>query len=1191
MAFVGKLNMGSISNFFSSVQNIYNELNPATLSGAVDIVVVKQQDGELACSPFHVRFGKFSLLMPQEKKVMITVNDQIVPYVMKLGEAGEAFFVFETEHEVPEEFQTSPLLEAVDETKTGEEPPYLDIGESKDQPIKAKDENDRKKEGKDDKDEFDDDDEDEKKEKRQELPNNSPATNDINKLRIPAELQSPKIIIEEQMDKVVTKMDPYQKNHHLEKMVDKLTLHDDDENDNDTKAKHDTYPLDDGSTLLERVQPGEAITSTTIARETFIVRPANGDINNTWMDVTHKPVDNNVLPSNNHVEEQQQQQKQKRNAEHESIVLDIAGYKTQNGHEEQDRNNHDHHHDKINNVLDSHDDNHGTTVQQDNIVDSPRPIDDKDDNEKNINNKVGQKEEKEEKLDEIDDKGEENSTLKETTTNGWGWGKKRRQSTTSSLSLSSIPQTKPSRSSSTSIIGTQKKLQLEPGIVYRIELSLCGLTTFGRKEEENAKLFNQYQITYDMFVHNPNLLNDKRLVFRYKGRYYAAGRTGPLFTSLFLFHEPLDEKAKSSINQNKNDNEKDNQDSDSRESYLFGHGWRQWWSRSSVTRPTADLDSTIGKDESIEVLPEDKKEKNDNSNNNKTTTRLTTTTTTTSVGWHPDHKHEHHSQTEQQLKQHLSALPSTALPHKNYAKTLRLTSDQLKSLGLKKGANTVSFSVTTEYQGTATCIAQIFFWNYDIQIVISDIDGTITKSDALGHVFNFIGKDWTHIGVAKLYTDIINNGYHMLYLTSRAIGQADYTRDYLKRVEQDGKYQLPPGPVIMSPDRLFTSFHREVIMRKPEVFKMACLRDIQRLFGGYKPFYAGFGNRITDAISYRSVDVPASRIFTIDPNGDVKLELLLGFLSSYIDLTDLVDQIFPPIIKNKNVGEEFNDWNYWKQPLPEIDIPELAPKTPSSPPLSNGNATFGKGETAPASSTMTAATTTIPHVSTGSTRRESLLPPVSPKPVPIKPDPTKSLPSESIIESEAQKQRQRSILLRTFTSRSSSTSTTKNTSEMSNTITGLSSRLGTKHFSTSTPSLITTTRSGRTSPTENLRSASPTRHDDDKNNNSEKQQPSIVHHHSSDNLITEPSHNDTTILTPPVPSSASSSSSLMNKMTTGFGGVLSRTFATRKSSLSEELLDHPATLSRTNSKGEEPSETFELEDDDEELDLDSIPFI
>lgn len=34
-------------------------------------------------------------------------------------------------------------------------------------------------------------------------------------------------------------------------------------------------------------------------------------------------------------------------------------------------------------------------------------------------------------------------------------------------------------------------------------------------------------------------------------------------------------------------------------------------------------------------------------------------------------------------------------------------------------------------------------------------------------------------------------------------------------------------------------------MRKPEVFKMACLRDVQKLFGDRNPFFAGFGNRIT----------------------------------------------------------------------------------------------------------------------------------------------------------------------------------------------------------------------------------------------------------------------------------------------------------------------------------------------------------
>jgi phosphatidate phosphatase LPIN len=64
MEYVGKL--GSL---FTSVHNFYNEINPATLSGAIDIVVVEQEDGDLACSPFHVRFGKLSVLMPQEKRV------------------------------------------------------------------------------------------------------------------------------------------------------------------------------------------------------------------------------------------------------------------------------------------------------------------------------------------------------------------------------------------------------------------------------------------------------------------------------------------------------------------------------------------------------------------------------------------------------------------------------------------------------------------------------------------------------------------------------------------------------------------------------------------------------------------------------------------------------------------------------------------------------------------------------------------------------------------------------------------------------------------------------------------------------------------------------------------------------------------------------------------------------------------
>jgi phosphatidate phosphatase LPIN len=45
------------------------------------------------------------------------VNDKTIPFNMKIGEAGEAFFVFETDAEVPEELMTSPILEP---TRPGE---------------------------------------------------------------------------------------------------------------------------------------------------------------------------------------------------------------------------------------------------------------------------------------------------------------------------------------------------------------------------------------------------------------------------------------------------------------------------------------------------------------------------------------------------------------------------------------------------------------------------------------------------------------------------------------------------------------------------------------------------------------------------------------------------------------------------------------------------------------------------------------------------------------------------------------------------------------------------------------------------------------------------------------------------------------------------------------------------------------
>lgn len=876
------------------------------------------------------------------------------------------------------------------------------------------------------------------------------------------------------MDKVVTKVDPYQQksttDEELKNATENLSLNDD--NAPVVAPTHETYPLEDGSTLLERKLPEEAVTSTTIAKETFIVRPADGDIFSTWLDVTH-------ISMQDSKDEQQpgqiRSEAPRNRGDHESIVLDISGYKTNDDGQDDEE------------VADGkellEEPDVLTADTPDTVVESPNPV----------NEPAEQQQQQQQKDDNA-------KSL-------WGWGSARRRSTTDSQE--SVDKIKLGEEEEGQLVSD---FQLEPNKTYRIEMSLCGLSAFGSNEEENGKVFDQHKFTYDAFVHNPNILNDRRLVFRYEGKYYAAGHTGPLFTSLLLFRKPVEGSA--STETEGKDSESGGL-SDSRESYQFGRGWRQWWSRSSVAGQSSSSGSS-----------------NNQQKDTDTKTTFMTTTTTTSVGWNSNHTHPGEEAGGAELY---------PFPKKNYAKTLRLTSDQLKTLNLRKGVNTVTFTVQSEYQGTATCTAKIFFWDYDIQVVISDIDGTITKSDALGHVFTMIGKDWTHNGVAKLYTDIANNGYKILYLTSRAIGQADYTRDYLRRVEQN-KYQLPDGPVIMSPDRLFTSLHREVIMRKPEVFKMACLRDMQRLFGGHNPFYAGFGNRITDAISYRSVDVPASRIFTIDPNGNVRLELLTGFLSSYIHLNDLVDQIFPPI--NKALDEEFSDWNYWKQPLPEIDIPEL------------------QEDAAPT--------------------------PTSPKPIPIKPDPEASLPSYSIAESDAQKRRKQRGILRSFTSRSTTAESV--------------SKFGSYYSSSSSPSLIT--RSGRTSPvsqsladpsegtsdqkTSNatITAAAPVApcNDNNNNNNNNNESP----------LATSPP--SPTSRTSPVPSSTSSSSSIVGKVITGgLGGVrstLSRTFAPRKSSLSEESKN---ASDKHNKSEEEDQEAYDenlmLDDDDVDIDMDSIPFI
>lgn len=152
----------------------------------------------------------------------------------------------------------------------------------------------------------------------------------------------------------------------------------------------------------------------------------------------------------------------------------------------------------------------------------------------------------------------------------------------------------------------------------------------------------------------------------------------------------------------------------------------------------------------------------------------------------------------------------------NKVKTTTPTTEQIKMLNLKKGKNDIKFICRSRLSGEHVLESEIYLWDKDDKIIISDVDGTITKSDVLGQLMPIFGNDWAQPGVTELFTSIEKNGYKIIYLTARAICQSSITKTYLNNLNQNN-IMLPKGPLVMSPDGLFTSFKREVIDKTPQV--------------------------------------------------------------------------------------------------------------------------------------------------------------------------------------------------------------------------------------------------------------------------------------------------------------------------------------------------------------------------------------
>ncbi|NWH53536.1 LPIN1 phosphatase, partial [Fregata magnificens] len=281
-------------------------------------------------------------------------------------------------------------------------------------------------------------------------------------------------------------------------------------------------------------------------------------------------------------------------------------------------------------------------------------------------------------------------------------------------SASQSPQSVGSSGVDSGVEGTSDGIRDLPSIA----ISLCGGLTDNK--EITKEEFLEHAVTYQQFVDNPAIIDDPNLVVKIGNKYYNWTTAGPLLLAMQAFQKPLPKATVESIMRDKMPKK-------------GGRWWFSWRGRNSTikeeTKPEQGMSATglTGEDSSQMSMANRIKDESSSSDEDPRAAKQNLGSLQTNSN-------------------HLSLLSGIS-----YKKTLRLTSDQLKSLKLKNGPNDVTFSVTTQYQGTCRCEGTIYLWNWDDKVVISDIDGTITRSDTLGHILPTLGKDWTHQGIAKLY--------------------------------------------------------------------------------------------------------------------------------------------------------------------------------------------------------------------------------------------------------------------------------------------------------------------------------------------------------------------------------------------------------------------------------------------------------
>ncbi|KFW88864.1 Phosphatidate phosphatase LPIN1 [Manacus vitellinus] len=909
MNYVGQL----AGQVFVTVKELYKGLNPATLSGCIDIIVVRQPDGNLQCSPFHVRFGKMGVLRSREKVVDIEINGEAVDLHMKLGDNGEAFFVQETDNDqevIPYHLSTSPILSegtalmesqlkrnSIDrirnlDTSASSQLPTQAHGSqpsTETPPVSSSVKKRRKKRRKSThkidslkrEDTHGDTSEDEdmfpieisSEEEKEPLDSSRYCigikiyvfVDDVSDIKAPAvsvlSQSAPYPRSDGEWSPLQSQSDsrpptPQSDSELVSKPMDRSGLKD---NPHMHWAWGELPQAAKASSLLKAKEPSIVDVNPSESTHFRVIQSSPIEELNT---VSPSPALGQADAAT--ADESEPLPVETNKPETESPGAAVPPLPSN---------------EEIKQAA-------ACSTQPTGKTDSPSRKKDKRSRHLGADGVY---------LDDLTDmdpevaalyfpKNGDNVQSKSTTDTG-------------PRSASHSPQSVGSSGVDSGAESTSDGIRDLPSIA----ISLCGGLTDNK--EITKEEFLEHAVTYQQFVDNPAIIDDPNLVVKIGNKYYNWTTAGPLLLAMQAFQKPLPKATVESIMRDKMPKK-------------GGRWWFSWRGRNSTIKEVSlrskqeFLFGCNGKAGYLLIHPSElyfREQLNESSSSD---------------------------EDPRAAKQNLGSLQTNSnhlslLSGVSYKKSLRLTSDQLKSLKLKNGPNDVTFSVTTQYQGTCRCEGTIYLWNWDDKVVISDIDGTITRSDTLGHILPTLGKDWTHQGIAKLYHKVSQNGYKFLYCSARAIGMAGMTRGYLHWVNERGTV-LPQGPVLLSPSSLFSALHREVIEKKPEKFKVQCLTDIKNLFyPNTEPFYAAFGNRPADVYSYKQVGVSLNRIFTVNPKGELIQEHAKTNISSYVRLFEVVDHIFPLLKRSHSsdfpCSDTYSQFTYWREPLPPFETQDVHP--------------------------------------------------------------------------------------------------------------------------------------------------------------------------------------------------------------------------------------------------------------------------